>query len=739
MNAGRSSRVPGLVRLAALAGLLVLLVMSARQPATPDLSPARHRNPDGSPRYTNRLAGEASPYLRQHAHNPVDWYPWGDEAFAKARAEGKPVFLSIGYSSCHWCHVMEEESFEDEEVAAVLNERYVAVKVDREQRPDIDGVYMTAVEAMGVGGGWPLTVWLTPDRKPFYGGTYFPPRGGERGVRVGLLDLLARLDDAYHENPDRVSAAAADVAGRVQRAATVPSGDALPDATLLHRAYAELRSGFDAEHGGFGEGPKFPSPPTLEFLLRYHRRTGSPEALDMVIRTLDAMAGGGIRDQLGGGFHRYATDRAWLVPHFEKMLYDNALLVSTYVEASQASGRPDLGDVARGTLDWMVRDMAAPDGGFFAAIDADSDGEEGRFYLWTPAELEALLDPASARLATAYFGVSAAGQIGGRSVLRVAQPMAAVAAREQIGEEAARAWIDAVRAQLLAARAQRVAPAVDRKVVVAWNGLAISALARAAQAFAAPSYSAQAERAADAILGATRGGRLPRSLVDGAPHGSGYLEDYAFLIAGLLDLFEATGNPHRLDQALALQRELDAHFADPAGGYFHTPDDGEQLLVREKPDMDGSEPSGNSVALQNLLRLHELTGDDHWNRTAEGVLRAFTPALSRGPGALARMLCGVEFFLDQPKEIVVVTPPGGDGTAPLLAALNVRFVPNRALVVVGEGRPLDALAGTIPLVAEKTTRDGRATAYVCERRVCQRPTTDPDAFGRELERVTPLS
>jgi uncharacterized protein len=736
---GGSSRVPGLVRLTALAGLLVLLLVSAREPASTDLSPARYRNPDGSPRYTNRLASEASPYLRQHAHNPVDWYPWGDEAFARARAENKPVFLSIGYSSCHWCHVMEEESFEDEEVAAVLNERYVAVKVDREQRPDIDAVYMAAVQAMGVGGGWPLTVWLTPDRKPFYGGTYFPPRGRERGMRLGLLDLLARLDDAYREKPDSVAAAAADIAGRLQHAAGPPPGDALPDAALLHRAYAELRSDFDAEQGGFGEAPKFPSPPTLEFLLRYHRRTGAPEALGMVTRTLDAMAAGGIQDQLAGGFHRYATDRAWLVPHFEKMLYDNALLAGTYVEASQASSRPDLGDVARRTLDWITGDLGAPGGGFYAAVDADSDGEEGRFYLWTPAELEAALDPASARLALTYFGVSEAGQVGRRSVLHVAERLPEVAAREGIDEGAARAWIDSVRTQLLAARGRRPAPIIDRKVVVAWNGLAISAFARAAQALAEPRYAVQAGRAADAILGAAHGDRLPRSLVDGVAGGDGYLEDYAFLIAGLLDLFEATGDPRRLDQALALQGTLDAHFADPAGGYFHTADDGEQLLVREKPDMDGSEPSGNSVALQNLLRLQELTGDDRWGDRAEHMLRAFTPALSHGPGALARMLCGAEFFLDHPKEIVLVTPSGGDGTASMLAALNARFVPNRALVVVAEGRPLDALAGTIPLVAEKTTRDARATAYVCERRVCQRPTNDPDTFARELDRVTPLS
>src|SRR5262245_38458818 len=341
----RASIVPGLVRLVAAGAPVALLgfALVPRPPAPPGAEagaalPGRHRNADGSPRYTNRLAGEPSPYLRQHAHNPVDWYPWGDEAFEKARAEGKPVFLSIGYSTCHWCHVMEEESFEDEELAAVLNERYVAIKVDREQRPDVDAVYMSAVQAMGHGGGWPLTVWLTPDRRPFYGGTYFPPRGGSRGYRFGLLDLLQRLDEAYHDDPQQVRAAAADVVGRLEHAAASAPRDDLPDAALLRQAHAELRDDFDAEHGGFGSAPKFPSPPTLQLLLRYHRRTGDGGALDMVVRTLEQMAAGGIHDQLAGGFHRYATDAAWIVPHFEKMLYDNALLAAVYVEASQATG-----------------------------------------------------------------------------------------------------------------------------------------------------------------------------------------------------------------------------------------------------------------------------------------------------------------------------------------------------------------------------------------------------------------
>jgi uncharacterized protein YyaL (SSP411 family) len=732
----RASR-PALVRLAATAVLVVVLagsVWTSLQRATiTDAARTRHRNADGSPRYTNRLATEPSPYLRQHAHNPVDWYPWADEAFAKARAEGKPIFLSIGYSTCHWCHVMEEESFDDEEVAAVLNERYVAIKVDREQRPDVDAVYMSAVQAMGHGGGWPLTVWLTPDLKPFYGGTYFPPRSGVRGARFGLVELLPRLDAAYREDSEQVAAAAADVVGRLARAAAPPPGDTLPDPTLLHGAVARLRADFDAEHGGFGAAPKFPSAATLELLLRYHRRTGDTGARDMAMRTLETMAAGGIHDQLAGGFHRYATDAAWRVPHFEKMLYDNALLATVYLDASQATGRPEFAAVTRRTLDWLARDMAAPDGGFYAAIDADSEGEEGRFYLWTPDDLAAVLDPSSARLAAAYFGVS-----GDRGVLRMAEALAAVAAREGLSPDEARATLDAAREQMLAARARRAPPHTDRKVIVAWNGLAISAFARAGGALADPAYTERARRAAEAVLGTIESGRLPRTLLDGVASGRGYLEDYAFFTAGLLDLFEATGDPRWLRSALALQGTLDAHFRDPAGGYFRTADDAERLLVREKPDFDGAEPSGNSIALGNLLRLHELTGDDRFRDGAEALLRAFGPALARAPQALPQMLCGVDFFLDRPKEIVLVTPPDG-GAEPLLAALRERFVPNRALVVVAEGAPQRALAATVPLVTEKAAQGGRATAYVCERRVCQRPTSDPDAFARELERVAPLS
>ena len=705
-----------------------------------DEPPARHRNPDGSPRYTNRLVDEPSPYLRQHAHNPVDWYPWGDEAFARARDEHRPILLSIGYSTCHWCHVMAEESFEDEEIAAYLNAHYVPIKVDREQRPDVDAVYMSAVQAMGNGGGWPLTVWLTPDQRPFYGGTYFPPRAGARGARFGFLDLLRRLDQAYHDDPERVAAAAADVVGRLEHAAAPAPGDVLPGAPVLHHAQAELHESFDAEHGGFGRAPKFPSPATLALLLRYQRRTGDADTLAMVVRTLEAMAAGGIQDQLGGGFHRYATDPGWLVPHFEKMLYDNALLATVYVEAAQATGRADFAAVGRRTLDWMAGEMSAPDGGFYAAVDADSEGIEGRFYTWTPAEIAAVLDPRSAALATAYFGVAADGPVDGRSVLHTLEPIADVAARQAMDAEEARTLLASAQAALLQARARRVPPAVDRKIIVAWNGLAISAFARAAQALNEPRYTAAAIRAATFLLANLADGeRLRRSALDGVATGHGYLEDYAFLIAGLLDLYEATGDPHWLERALALQATLDGHFADPAGGYFHAAADDETLLVREKPDFDGAEPSGNSVALENLLRLHELTGDDRWRTPAEQLLRAFAPALAAEPQMLPRMLCGLELALDRPKEIVIVTPAGGEGAGPLLAALHARFVPNRVLVVVAEGTAQRALAATVPLVEDKTARDGRATAYVCERRVCQRPTSDPAAFARELDRVAPLS
>ncbi len=727
---------------------LVARLEQAAAARPPGESPrTRHRRADGSPRYVNRLALEASPYLLQHAHNPVDWYPWDDEAFARAEREKKPVFVSIGYSTCHWCHVMEEESFDDEEIAAFLNRHFVAIKVDRERRPDVDAVYMAAARGLGVDGGWPLNVWLLPDRRPFYAGTYFPPRAGVRGARVGFLELLERLRRVYRDQPDRVEELGAGLARELASAAALPAGEGAPDPQALVRATASLRADFDAVHAGFGAAPKFPRSLELELLLRYHRRTGDAQALDMAERTLGALAAGGIRDHVGGGFHRYATDAAWRTPHFEKMLYDNALLALVYLDAYQVTRREDFAQVAREILAYLAHDMQAPGGGFYAASDADSEGVEGRYFTWTAEEIDrAVTEGRQARLLRAYYGVGLAGSLEGRSPLSVARPLAAVAAELGIPESEAAAALQDGRARLLRARRERVPPHTDRKILAAWNGLAISAFSRAALVLRDPAHAAVATRAAECIRErmsspslAGRGARLRRALFDGRADGDGFLDDYAFVIAGTLDLFEAAHDPAWLRFALALQAELDARFWDgEAGGFFFTADDQERLLARQKPAADGAEPSGNSVALANLLRLYELTGDERLRERAERSLVAFAAPIERDPAGAPRLLAALDFATDRVKEIVIVTPRPEVEPDALLAALAQSFVPNRVLVVVSEGDAQRELAPLVPLVAGKVAREGRPTAYVCERRVCAFPTADPEVFARQLATVAPL-
>jgi uncharacterized protein YyaL (SSP411 family) len=738
-----------------LVGLLALAVAAGCRPADPPLTPlpgaapfapelarrigaaarerdrrdqprTRHLGPDGRPRYTNRLILESSPYLLQHAHNPVVWHPWGDEAFATAREQRRPVLLSIGYSTCHWCHVMEEESYEDEEIAAYLNEHFVAIKVDREERPDVDGVYMEAVQAMTGSGGWPLNVWLTPERQPFYGGTYFPPRDGARGARTGFLTLLRTLADVYGREPARAASAAADVVARLASAGGGAGG--MPDAGAIRAAVASLAAGFDATWGGFGRAPKFPRPATLELLLRHHRRTGDQRSLVMVTTTLERMAAGGIHDQLGGGFHRYATDAEWHVPHFEKMLYDNAQLAAVSLEAFQATGRADFAGVARDTLDWVAADMAAPEGGFYSATDADSPGGEGAYFRWTPVEIDGVIGAAPGRLVQAYFGVDDEG------ILWRPRPLADAAAAAGVAPEAMADAVAAARPALLAARARREPPATDRKVLVAWNGLMVSAFARGALVLDDPGYLAIARRAAARVADS---GPLRHAIVDGRAAGDPFLDDYAFVIAGLLDLFEADADPRWLAQAIALQEALDAEFADrDGGGYFFTAAGHEPLLKRAKPDDDGALPAGNSVAALNLLRLAEYTDDARYRARAEGTLRAFRPVLARSPAALPRLLVALDFLLDRPKQVVIVAPEDGDAAA-LLATLRQRFVPNRVMVSAPESR-LGALARFVPVAAEKVALGGRPTAYVCEARRCDLPATDPDVLARQLARVEPL-
>ncbi|MEN8182896.1 MAG: thioredoxin domain-containing protein [Myxococcota bacterium] len=713
----------------------------------PDYVPrTRHLGPDGAPRYTNRLLLEASPYLQQHAHNPVNWFPWGDEAFDVAQRLDRPVLVSIGYSTCHWCHVMEEESFDDPEIARILNQGFVAIKVDREVRPDIDSVYMTVAHALNGSGGWPLNVWVTPSREPFYAGTYFPPK--DRGGRPGLPTVLAGLSETYRSEPDRVQGVSRRLTERVRRqlAGQSATQTRLPGPAVLKHAAARYRERVDRTWGGIGRRQKFPSQVPIRFLLRYHRRTGDTESLALAVLTLENMAAGGMNDHLGGGFHRYSTDPRWLVPHFEKMLYDNALLALAYLEAWQATSREDFARVTRETLEAVLRELGLPEGGFASATDADSPGEdgepeEGLFFTWTPSEIRTALPPDEAAAVIAWYGVTPSGHLDGRSVLHTWRTMAEVSAELGRPADEVREILEGTRPRLLRVRAARPPPLRDDKLLVAWNGLAISALARAGFALEEPRWTEAARSAADRILSKrTQAGHLPRVIQAERAQGPAFLEDYAFLVAGLLDLYEADPDPRWLREALALQRVLDSSYADAeGGGYYRTAVDQERLLAREKPDVDSALPSGNSVAALNLLRLHDLGGDPSHLARAGLLLSSFSSSLELDPTRHSELLSAVDASLDATKEIVVVTPRSGSEPEAMLRPLRRLHVPNRTLSIVREGPDLAAHAALVPVVSGKVARGGQVTAYVCENRVCELPTTDPEVFAGQLTERRPLN
>ena len=690
-----------------------------------DIPRTRHRDGD-VPHFTNRLIIETSPYLRQHAHNPVNWYPWNDEAFDEARRRGNPIFLSIGYSTCHWCHVMEEESFEDVEVARFLNEHYVAIKVDREERPDVDTVYMTAVQALRGQGGWPMSVWLDADRRPFFAGTYFPARDGDRGAGRGFLSILRDLAEIYRADPQRVADAAQSITAAVRSAmAGVASGEVLPGTGVLDAAVRYYERAYDDVYGGIRGAPKFPSSFPVRLLLRQHRRTGDVASLAMAEHTLEMMAAGGMHDQLGGGFHRYSTDERWLVPHFEKMLYDNALLALAYAEAWQVTKRPDFARVLRTTLDYVLREMTAPAGGFFSATDADSEGEEGTFFVWREDEIRQLLG-AQADPFMRFYGVTQHGNFERKNVLFVPHP-----------DEHEWETLASAREILRAAREARPHPLRDDKILTSWNGLMISAMAVGGRVLAEPRYVAAAARAADFIIAALgTDGRLHRSWKDGQASGPGFLEDDAFFVAGLLDLYEATFDQRRLAEALMHAERTESLFADgERGGWFRTADDHEKLVAREKPNQDGAEPAGGSVALLNVLRLHTITGDGHWRRIAERALRAHAPTLGEQPAALHEMLLALDYFTDAPPEVVLIWASGQRAPAAFVDPLRRTFMPNRALLGAAEGAELDALARLAPIAGGKIALSGRATAYVCERGECRLPATEPAARAAQLAAV----
>jgi len=691
------------------------------------------------PHRANRLTQATSPYLLQHAHNPVDWHEWGADAFAKARRENKPIFLSIGYAACHWCHVMAHESFENEGIAAILNEHFVCIKVDREERPDVDEIYMQATLAMNNGqGGWPMTVFLTPDRTPFFAGTYFPPDAFRR-----LVEVIA---DAWKNRPGEL----VEQSGKVQEylqswAAVPPGGEQGLGAEEVVRTARELVRYFGPGLGGFQTNAnKFPPSMAMELMLRAWRRTGDEGLIRAVRVTLDHMARGGIYDQLGGGICRYSTDPQWLVPHFEKMLYDQALVSGIYLDAYQATGEPLYAETAAGILDYVLEDLQAPDGGFYSSRDADSEGLEGKYYVWTTAQVQEVLGEADAKVFCDYYDVTEGGNWfeslghappGPKSILNIRRPLNVIAELHGLDEAELRSRLADMRARMREARSRRVPPVLDDKVLTAWNGLMIASLAKGAVVLDEPRYAEAAARAADFVLqNLQKDGRLLRTWRQGRAQLTGYLSDYAFFIEGLLNLYEATFDLRWLEAADALAERSVRHYFDETGGaFFFTANDAEVLITRTKSPRDGAIPSGNSVHAHNLLRLAVLLDKPAYREKAESVFRAFAPMAADSPGAFERLLCAADFHAGPIQEIALVAPAGDVSTRELLRAVHGGFRPNKVLAL--SAGPESEAARRIPLLAAKTMQEGRATAYVCRNYTCQRPVTTREDLIRLLDAV----
>jgi hypothetical protein len=703
--------------------------------------------------HTNRLAQEKSPYLLQHAHNPVDWYPWGEEAFETARVENKPIFLSIGYATCHWCHVMERESFENEEIAALMNRHYVAIKVDREERPDVDRIYMTFVQATTGSGGWPMSVWLTPELKPFFGGTYFPPEN--RWGHPGFGSILTQIAQAWESDREKIEEAARNAVEQLGKHVEVAPtrGGAAFDATTLESAFSTFRRTFDARLGGFGGAPKFPRVSVHHFLLRYYARTKNREALDMVLLTLREMAKGGMNDQLGGGFHRYSVDDRWFVPHFEKMLYDQAQIAISCLEAFQATGDRQYADTARGIFDYVRRDMTDAGGGFYSAEDADSViapehpdlKGEGAFYIWSREEIDALVGQPAADWFCYRYGVREGsnvesdphGEFTGKNILYQAHSVEETARHfsRQPGE--VQAGIDGARGVLLAARAKRERPLLDDKILTAWNGLMISAFAKGGAVLDDARYAEAARQAAEFVIGNlydAPSGKLLRRYRQGDAAIPGFLDDYAMFTQGLLDLYEAQFDRRHLELAVRLTEKQTELFEDPvSGAFFGTAADDHRLVLRVKDDYDGAEPSGNSVAAMNLLRLARMTNRDDFRVSAERTLAAFASRLALAPVAIPQMLTACEFLLGEPREIILAGRRDSAEMRALLRELHTRFVPNRVVLLVDSAETQQALARAIPSVASMNPVEGRASAYVCRNYTCQLPVSEPARFAELIQ------
>ena len=681
----------------------------------------------------NRLINESSPYLLQHATNPIDWYPWGPEAFDKAQKENKPIFLSIGYSTCHWCHVMEHESFSDAEVAALLNQYFVSIKVDREERPDIDQVYMTVTQTMTGRGGWPNTVFLTPDRKPFFAGTYFPKE--TRWGTTGLMELLPKVAEIWQNDRQNVLKSADQITSLITKRRNLSPGAAL-DKSILDKTSSMLAEAYDADYGGFGPAPKFPTPHVFAFLLRHFYHTQDSQALAMVEKTLIRMRLGGIYDHIGFGFHRYSTDRQWLVPHFEKMLYDQALLAIAYTEAYQATGKAFYAQTVNEILTYILRDLTSTKGGFYSAEDADSEGVEGKFYLWTLPQIQKSLGNDETETFKKIYNLEPNGNFtapeavpaAGSNILHLKEALPDLAGGLGVPEKQLRQRMEKNRAQLFEVREKRVRPFKDDKILTDWNGLMIAALAKAGPVLGEPRYTAAAVRAADFILRELKAenGRLMKRYRKGNAGLPAHLDDYAFTVWGLLELYEATLEATYLQEALRINDQMIAHFWDDTdGGFYMTADDGEKLLLRSKDIYDGAIPSGNSVATLNLLRLGHMTGRQDYLNKAEGVTRAFSGSVNRYPAGHTHLMVALQYALNPNYEVVIVGRPGTEDTRAMLAALRKPFLPGKVVLL----RPADkktsaAIIRLAPYTEFMIAKNGRATAYVCTNFICKLPTTD---------------
>ena len=684
----------------------------------------------------NRLINETSPYLLQHAYNPVDWYPWGEEALERARSEDKPILLSIGYSACHWCHVMERESFEDEIIAGMMNENFVSIKVDREERPDLDQVYMQAVQMLTGSGGWPMTVFLTPEGKPFYGGTYFPPT--DRQGMPGFPRLITSIAEAYKTNKGEVDRVTQQLTTQMTQSNQIPKGTCILTVDILHQAYSTLATNFDYQNGGFGNAPKFPQPMGPEFLLRYYHHGYNPRALELVEITLEKMAYGGIYDQIGGGFHRYSTDAYWLVPHFEKMLYDNALLARLYLHTHLITGKPLYRRIVEETLDYVLREMTDSSGGFYSAQDADSEGVEGKFFVWTPDEIRAVLGDADSEVFSSYYGVTPNGNFEGENILNIRQDPEAFEEAHDLTQEQLDEIISRSSKALLDVREQRIHPMRDDKVLASWHGLMLRSFAEAAAALGRADYLEAAVKNAGFLVGTMKSqGRLLRTYRDGQAKLLGYLEDYSFVVDGLLALYEATFDIRWLDEAVTLADSMIELFWDEGiGGFYDTGSDHETLVVRPRDVFDNAQPCGGSVASDALLKLAVFTGNSDYNAKAAVPLRSLHQAMSQSPGGTGHWLNALDFYVSPPKEIAVIGPRNDPATQALLDTVFSRFLPNKVVMGTETPRSAGGIEGTrdFPLLQDRIMVGGLPSAYVCENYTCQLPVTDPDALAEQLSR-----